>query len=108
MGVTRIVALAGALAMLVAIGYAFVAGDFAREGAQIIALPWGVVSLVDLYTGFVLFSLWIIYREAGWPARVIWVALMMVLGNFTAAVYVLWALQRSGGDPRRFFLGARA
>ena len=27
------------------------------------SLPWGVVSLVDLYSGFILFSLWIFYKE---------------------------------------------
>ena len=26
-------------------------------------LPWGVVSLVDLYAGFTLFGLWIAYKE---------------------------------------------
>ena len=26
-------------------------------------LPWGIVSLVDLYSGFILIAIWMIYRE---------------------------------------------
>ena len=42
--------------------YGLTIGDFAGEGGQLAVLPWGIVSLVDLYTGFTLFSMWIIYR----------------------------------------------
>ena len=27
------------------------------------SLPWGVVSLVDLYSGFIFVAIWMIYRE---------------------------------------------
>ncbi len=27
------------------------------------SLPWGVVSLVDLYAGFILVGIWIFYKE---------------------------------------------
>ena len=27
-------------------------------------LPWGIVSLVDLYSGFILICVWIIYKES--------------------------------------------
>lgn len=106
--IAQVVAAVGVIAMALAIGYAFIAGDFGREGAVLTAMPWGIVSLVDLYVGFALFSLWVAYRESSRPAAVVWVLLIMVLGNFMTAAYVLWALQGSGGEPRRFFLGARA
>jgi hypothetical protein len=38
------------------------------EGAKLMAMPWGVVSLVDLYTGFALFSGWIFSQEKPLPA----------------------------------------
>lgn len=44
-------------------------------------MPWGVVSLVDLYVGFTIFSLWICYREANKYAAAIWVFFMMTLGR---------------------------
>lgn len=108
MSIVRGIAIAGLVAMGIAIGYAFLAGDFGREGAVIGGLPWGIVSLVDLYTGFILFSVWVVYRERSRPIAALWVVLTMVLGNFTVAAYVLWTTYSSGGDPRRFFLGAHA
>ena len=63
MKIAKIIAALGVLAMTVAIGSAFINGDFGAEGAKLTAMPWGIVSLVDLYVGFILFSGWIIYRE---------------------------------------------
>ena len=97
-----------ALAMTAVLVYGFAAGDFATEGKQLLSMPWGIVSLVDLYVGFVLFSGWIVYRERSALRSVVWVALMMVLGFWTASLYTLIALQTSGGDWRRFWLGKRA
>lgn len=48
------------------IGWTFISGDFAADGAKLMALPWGIVSLVDLYVGFMLFSVWIVYLEKSW------------------------------------------
>jgi predicted small integral membrane protein len=68
-------------------------------------MPWGIVSLVDLYVGFTLFSGWIVYREQSLVRSVIWVALMMTLGFFTASLYTFIALQTSGGEWGRFWMG---
>ena len=108
MKLARLIAAAGLLAMTGIIVYAFAVGNFAREGAALIAMPWGIVSLVDLYTGFTLFSGWIVYREKSLWRSVVWVVLMMTLGFFTGALYALIALQGSGGDWRKFWLGRRA
>jgi|GEM_PF-151263 len=106
--IVQVIAAAGVLAMAGAIGYAFVAGDFGAEGAILTSMPWGIVSLVDLYVGFVLFSVWVVYREPSRLAAAGWVLVIMLLGNLATAAYVLWALGRSGADARRFFFGARA
>jgi hypothetical protein len=96
------------LAMTAALTYAFTTGDFAAEGANLLSMPWGVLSLVDLYAGFLLFSGWVIYREASLGRALIWVILIMVLGFFTASLYALLALRGSKGDWKRFWLGHRA
>jgi hypothetical protein len=101
-------ALALCVVMTGSIIYAFVAGDFRAEGAILTDLPWGVVSLVDLYTGFTLFSLWIVYRERSLTARILWVAAMMTLGFAAGSLYVAVTGWRSAGDWNRFWLGARA
>ncbi|MCS6884995.1 MAG: DUF1475 family protein [Acidobacteriota bacterium] len=106
--IAKILALAGALLMGASIGYAVIYGDFGKDGAQMLALPWGIVSLVDLYTGFTLFSLWIVYRERSLAKAAIWIFLMMTLGFFTGSVYTLIALHTSRGDWKRFWMGSRA
>jgi hypothetical protein len=98
----------GALAMLAVLIYGFTVGDFGAEGRQLLSMPWGVVSLVDLYVGFVLFSVWIILRDGLSIRSLVWVAGVMILGSLTISVYVLYALAGSRGRWDRFFLGRRA
>jgi hypothetical protein len=108
MKLAKAISLLGLLAMTGILIYAFTIGDFSAEGAQLLAMPWGIVSLVDLYVGFVLFSAWIVYREKALLPSILWVVLMMVLGFWTGALYTFIALQKSGGDWRRFWMGRRA
>jgi hypothetical protein len=108
MKVAKIVSLLCIFAMTAALIYGFTAGDFAVDGAKILSNPWGIVSIVDLYVGFILFSGWIIYREDSKLKALTWVIFMMVLGFFTGAVYTFLALNRSNGDWRKFWLGAHA
>ncbi len=108
MRLAKLIAVAGVIAMGGVLLYAFTSGNFAEDGRQLLALPWGVVSLVDLYVGFSLFSVWIAYREKSAARALVWIVLMMVLGFFTASLYMFLALQASGGSWERFWLGARA
>jgi hypothetical protein len=87
----RIVSGLGALAMTVVLIYGFTAGNFSEDGALILANPWGIVSLVDLYVGFALFSVWIVFREKNVILAVTLVVLMMVFGFLTGAVYLFVA-----------------
>ena len=105
MALAKWISALGVLAMTAVLVFGFTVGDFAGEGAQLLAMPWGIVSLVDLYVGFVLFSGWILYREGLNIKSVIWVVLMMVLGFFTGALYTFLALRSSDGDWSRFWMG---
>ena len=107
MRIAKIIALAGLLAMTVVLIYGFTVGNFSAEGAKLLAMPWGIVSLVDLYVGFSLFSCWIVFREKAWLPSLVWVILMMVLGFWTGALYTFIALQTSDGDWKRFWYGKR-
>jgi cytochrome bd-type quinol oxidase subunit 2 len=108
MRLAKVVALMGLLAMGGILLYAFTNGNLGKEGKELTSMAWGIVSLVDLYVGFVLFSGWIVYREKSLVRSVVWVVLMMVLGFFTASLYTLIALQTSQGDWKRFWMGHRA
>jgi len=108
MKIAKIISVLGMLAMTVVLIYGFTVGDFSAEGSKLTSMPWGIVSLVDLYTGFTLFSAWIIYREKSLPIAILWTIGMMVLGFFTGSLYAFIALQTSGGDWRKFWLGKHA
>ncbi len=103
----KLLSACGIIAMTAALIYGFTVGDFGSDGAQLLRNPWGAVSMVDLYTGFALFSAWIVFREDSFWRALAWVVLVMVLGFFTASVYVFLALQASGGDWARFWMGKR-
>lgn len=107
MNIIKIIAIIGILAMTGIIAYAFIAGDFNGEGAKILSMPWGIVSMVDLYTGFTLFSCWIVYREKSLLRSIVWIVLMMTLGFFTGSLYTLIALLTCGGEWKKFWMGKR-
>jgi len=108
MRLAKLISLIGILAMTVVLIYGFTVGDFFAEGSQLAAMPWGIVSLVDLYAGFTLFSMWIIYRERSLPVAIAWTVAMMTLGFFAGSLYAFIALQKSGDDWRKFWLGKHA
>ena len=108
MKIAKLVAFLGLLSMTGILIYAFANGNFLTDGEMLLSLPWGIVSLVDLYVGFILFSCWIVYREKSVTRSVIWVILMMVLGFWTGSLYTFVALYKSEGDWKRFFIGYRA
>ena len=108
MKTAKLLSLLGVLAMTAVLIYGFTAGDFGADGSELLKNPWGIVSMVDLYTGFILFSAWIVYREKSFFRSLIWVILMMVLGFFTASLYAFIALTASKGDWKKFWMGKRA
>ena len=107
MKIAKFISLLGLLAMTGVLIYGFTVGDFSGEGTRLLAMPWGIVSLVDLYVGFTLFSGWIVYREKSALRSIIWVVLMMTLGFWAGSLYAFIALQTSRGDWNRFWKGNR-
>lgn len=107
MNIAKGISILGILAMTAALIYGFTVGDFGKDGAALLQNPWGIVSMVDLYTGFILFSAWIVYREKSVVSAIIWVVLMMVLGFFAGSLYAFLALNASNGDWKRFWMGHR-
>jgi len=108
MKVAKAVALIGLLAMTAVLIYAFTVGNFGADGQKLLANPWGIVSLVDLYVGFALFSGWIIYREKSPWMAALWVVLMMTLGFWAGSLYSFLALNASKNDWKRFWMGQHA
>jgi len=107
MKIAKLISWLGLLAMVGVLLYGFTVGSFTEDGSKLLANPWGIVSVVDLYVGFILFSMWIGFREKSTATAVIWIILMMVFGFLTASLYLLIALYQSKEDWLLFFLGAR-
>jgi len=108
MKLAKFIAFLGVIAMTAVLIYGFTIGDFSSEGSQLLSMPWGIVSLVDLYTGFTLFSAWIVYREKSLLVAILWTVAMMTLGFFAGSLYALINLYTSQGDWKKFWLGKRA
>ena len=102
MTITKVIAYLITIAMVLTIFWA--QNQVSIFDSIIPSLPWGIVSLVDLYAGFVLVGIWISYKEKRLTA-LIWIFFLMILGNLTTAVYVIYSLNKSKGNIPKFFMG---
>ena len=84
----RIVAWMVVSMMLLAIAYGSAAGGFGDDFSSLWSLPWGRVSLIDLYAGLVIFGAWVAYREKSLGRTVLWSIALLTLGNLAAGVYL--------------------
>lgn len=107
MSTVRIVAAAAAVAMAVTIAWGFATGDFAADGAALLDLVWGRVTMIDLYLAFGAVWAWIAWRERSVGAALLWAVLVAVLGSLAILGYIAW---RAWGatDAPDLLLGARA
>jgi Protein of unknown function (DUF1475) len=83
--------------MLSMIGLSFWAADRCAIWAipaEVSGHPWFIATLVDAYWGFITFYCWVVYKEASWLARILWLLGILVLGNIAMAGYVLVQLLR--------------
>lgn len=91
MGMLRLVLAMVAAALAVLIAWAAVAGDFAAAGRWLTSDPWGLVTLADLYFGFLLSAIVIAAVERRWTA-LLWIAPIPVLGNVWTAIWFILRL----------------
>ena len=54
--------------------------------------PWFLTTLLDAYFGFIIFYVWVAYKERTTLSRILWFLLIMALGNMAAAFYILLQL----------------
>lgn len=94
--------------MAVTLAWGVVHGDLSAEGSAMLRMPWGIVSLVEIYVGIVLFGCWVFRREPGLLRPIVWMSAVALIGNVVSCIYVLLALRAARGDSRRFWLGRRA
>lgn len=100
-----VIAFGGLLIMSIVICYAFAYGEFFEEGAMLVDMSWGMVTLVDLYLGLLFFSFWIMSREDNKIVALGWCILILLLGNLLSCVYILKAAYESEGSVFKFWMG---
>ena len=101
----RIIAALGAIALAFAIVWAgMTAGQSLSEAVGwLVSEPWGVVSLIDLYLGFVLIAILIRVFEPNKLIALAFILPLPILGNVWSAVWLAWRLgalinRRRAGD----------
>lgn len=104
----KIITWLGLIAMTYGLLNGLINGNLLNDGKELLANPWGIMSMIDLYVGFALFSMWIVYREKSIIKIILLIILMMILGFFTACVYLLFALYNSKEDWDILLKGSRA
>ena len=92
MTLLRLILSALAIAFAILIVWAIGSGTFSEAGAWLMSEPWGLVSMADLYLGFLLSSLVIFLFERRWWIALLWILPIPILGNVWTAVWFVWRL----------------
>lgn len=81
-------------AMLAVTTWASLYENVFAGGAKILAEPWGVATLFDTYFGFLIFYLWVFYKEIKISRRIIWFIGVMLLGNIAMSIYLILQVRK--------------
>lgn len=94
MSLIQILIAVAATAFAGLLGWAIATGDFLQEGAVLLSLPWGQVTLADLYLGFFLYAVLVFVVERSKLSAALWALPVFVLGNVWAALWFIlrWKL----------------
>lgn len=89
----RLAALAGTIGLAGLIIWAIQSDNFGAAGAWLTGHPWGMVTLGDLYFGFLIAAIFIANIERDWRWSLFWILPLPLLGNVWAG---LWLCLRAG------------
>jgi Protein of unknown function (DUF1475) len=59
---------------------------------------WTIATLLDAYFGFLIFYVWVFFKESRPLPRIAWFVASMLLGNMAMSTYVLVQLLRLRPD----------
>ncbi len=97
-GLLTTVCLTAAAVMLAAISDAALQKDVMSALHQLWPDPWFRVTLLDAYLSFLLFWLWVSWRERSASRSGLWLLLIMGLGSVAMAGYLVLQLRRWNPD----------
>jgi hypothetical protein len=82
-----------ALVFAALIVWAIQTADFWASFAMITKDPWGIVSLADLYLGFIVAAVVMALVERSWTVAP-WIVAIFFLGNVVTAIWFAWKLPK--------------
>jgi len=103
MKIGKILSFIGFLLMLGMLIYGFTIGSFMGEGKILLGMPWGQISLVDIYIEFIIVCAWIVHRENNIIKSIVWVLLVLILGSMMSCLYIFLAFNSSNGNWENFW-----
>lgn len=59
--------------------------------------PWAIATLADAYFGFLTFYVWVLIKEHTVAKKIIWLILILLLGNIAMSIYCLIQLRKWDG-----------
>ena len=71
------------------------------------AHPWRAQFNTDFLMHIVLFCIWVFYREESKVIGLI-AAFLSLMGGLFTLIYLVYAIHRANGDPKKFLMGANA
>ncbi|MEN0653091.1 MULTISPECIES: hypothetical protein [Hyphobacterium] len=94
MKILQLLPFVAALVLAALIIWAAGAGDFMGFGAVLLSDPWGVVTLADLYIGFLFAALIIWFSHDNKLVAILWILPLPVLGNVWTGIWFAIHLPR--------------
>ncbi|SDG83654.1 hypothetical protein [Pelagibacterium luteolum] len=101
MTLIRVALIVAAVAFAAMIVSAALRADIFESFAAVSADPWGAVSLVDLYIGFLAFGVIVWFVEPDMRARLGVIIALPFLGNLVALPWLAWRLPMFARALRR-------
>ncbi|MGB0713919.1 MAG: DUF1475 family protein [Gammaproteobacteria bacterium] len=92
------------IVMGLALTYGFVEGDLDRFLA-FAAVPWGTVTLIDLYAAFSVIGAWAVARAGGAISGWLWLLGFFCGGSFVIGLYLFLAGRADRRGEREFWSG---
>lgn len=83
------------IGLIACIVWASFSGSVVTALQEMIATPWGVTTLIDLYIGLGFIAAWIVLLERNWRRSLPWLVLLPFLGNLVTLVYFVVRLARN-------------
>ena len=88
------------VSMLAVTGWASLHVALWKTPREVATHPWFIATLFDTYFAFLTFWLWLAYKETSNVARVLWLVVILALGNIAMAAYMLIQLARLPRDAK--------